>query len=104
MSQWHATADGSLFDAGTVVRVQSDHRVLRLVTADELSVEDQSGQRETAVIVNREMDALTLGLRDGSIVRLNLSSDLSLPAVASSASFSEQSWTVGASRPVRNVS
>jgi hypothetical protein len=96
MSQWHATADGSLFEAGTVIRVHSDHRVLRLVTADELAVEDHSGQRENAVIVNREMDALTLGLRDGSIVRLTLKADLSLPAVASSATFSEQSWVVGA--------
>jgi hypothetical protein len=100
---WHAASDGDLNVSGTTVVAQSDHRVLRILTADQISIEASDGQRVPAVVVNRAEGRLMLALPDGTIVRLTLVSDLSHSGPQGTGFFSEQSWTVNARDPTPAV-
>lgn len=94
MAHWHATATGDLRTTGTAVIIRSVHGSLRVLAADQLTIEDGLGQRASAVVVDRNQGELMLGITDGTMLRLTLESELSLPKTQSTDSFSEQSWLV----------
>ena len=50
MTQWHADIDHANLSSGVKLTVLSQHHVVRVVTADTLSIETPGGQRTQAQI------------------------------------------------------
>ena len=96
MSQWHADLDRPDAKAGARLTVVSDHQVVRVVTADTLSIETPSGPRFSAMVLDRTASDLKLVLDDGTLLVLEIVIDESLrpPDEATTASFSSQTWLV----------
>lgn len=91
---WHADTDTQSLATGARMLVVSDHRVVRVVTADQLSIETPSGNRLSAVVADRTGEKLVLALPDGTPVQLSLQSDCSLDEVQAGLDFSRQLWVV----------
>lgn len=72
--------------------IRSVHGTLRILTADQLVIEDPAGQRFTAVVVDRTESRLMLALTDGTILRLTLVSERPLSGPPSPYTLFEQSW------------
>lgn len=95
MAQWHADIDGSTLAAGTRLRVLSDHQVVRVVTADTLSIETPSGPRISAMVLDRTEGKIQLALNDGRLANLDMLLDASLhPSHERPEIFSSQVWLV----------
>ena len=93
MTQWHADVDGAALATGARLTVFSRHRVVRVVTADTLSIETPDGQRFSAVVVDRTAGNIKLVVDNGPPVSLGIQLDESLPAPDESAAvFSRQVW------------
>jgi|EndMetStandDraft_7_1072992.scaffolds.fasta_scaffold02820_2 hypothetical protein len=94
MSHWHADANAPIATAGTRLTVLSDHQVVRLVTADSLSIELPSGMRVEALVSDRTGERLSIVLDDGRPLDLSMSIDESLlPPGQQRTTFSRQVWT-----------
>ena len=95
MAQWHADIDGSSLSSGTKLRVLSDHQVVRVVTADTLSIETPSGPRISAMVLDRTEGTIRLALHDGRLATLDMLLDVSLhPPHEQPEVFSSQVWLV----------
>jgi hypothetical protein len=95
MSQWNANANAQPLTPGTRVVISSPHRVVRVVTADQLAIDTPDRSRLTAVVAQRDGPLLTLSLPDGTPVRLTIMADNSLsPPPAPALPFSQQEWVV----------
>jgi hypothetical protein len=93
MTQWHADVDGAALGTGARLTVLSQHHVVRVVTADTLSIEAPDGQRFSAVVLDRTEGDIRLILDDGSSVALVMLLDESLlPPGENPAVFSRQVW------------
>jgi hypothetical protein len=93
MTQWHADVDGAALATGARLTVLSRHRVVRVVTADTLSIETPDGQRFSAVVVDRTAGNIRLVVDNGSPVSLGIQLDESLHAPSENAEvFSRQVW------------
>lgn len=93
MSQWHAGIDQPSLASGALLTVLSDHHVVRVVTTDMLSIETPSGQRFSAVVLDRTAGDIKLILTDGSSVSLGMLIDESLhPPGEDTDVFSRQVW------------
>jgi hypothetical protein len=94
MTQWHADIDGANLSSGVKLTVASHHHVVRVVTADTLSIEAPSGQRTQAVILDRAGGGIRLMLDDGNAFTLEMLVDESLhpPPGPRSTVFSRQVW------------
>lgn len=95
MAQWHADIDGFSLTSGTKLRVLSDHHVVRVVTADTLSIETSSGPRISAIVLDRTERKIRLALNDGRSVTLDMLLDSSLDSPDEQSDvFSSQVWLV----------
>lgn len=95
MSLWHADADAEHFGRGNTLVISSDHHVVRVVTADSLSIQVPSGRRISAVVADRTDMAMRLSLEGGEHLHLSMSGDQSLlPPGELQPTFSKQSWVV----------
>lgn len=93
MTLWHADIDGPALASGADMTVASEHHVVRVLTSDTLSIETPGGQRFSALVLDRTMDALSLVLDDGRRVALSMKLDESLEHPAGiPAVFSRQIW------------
>jgi hypothetical protein len=94
VSQWHADLDGATLARGARLTVLSDHRVVRVLTADTLSIETPDGQRFAALVVDRTAGDIRLVADDGPQVSLELLLDESLPSPEPTPGvFSRQVWS-----------
>lgn len=93
MTLWHADVDAAALLLGAKLTVVSQHHVVRVITADTLSIETPHGQRLSAVVLDRTGDHIRLVLEDGTSVTLGMLVDESLlPPGESPAVFSRQVW------------
>ncbi|RYE08091.1 MAG: hypothetical protein EOP22_14905 [Hyphomicrobiales bacterium] len=93
MTQWHADIDEATMAVGVKLTVLSQHHVVRLITADTLSIQDTSGQRLSALVVRRTAGDLSLLLEDGRAFSLEMHTDESLqPPGVNPDTFSRQVW------------
>jgi hypothetical protein len=93
MTQWHADVDAAKLSTGAKLTVVSQHHVVRVITADTLSIETPNGQRLSAVVLDRTESGIKLILKDGTPVSLGMLVDESLlPPGESPAVFSRQVW------------
>lgn len=93
MALWHADIDAQAPAAGARLHVFSDHQVVRVLTADQLSIETPAGQRLAALVLDRTGDRLTLSLFDGASISLSIIADSSLSKQPEK-EFSGQLWIV----------
>ena len=70
MTLWHADLDTPALGRGANLTVASEHHVVRVLTSDTLSIETPDGQRFSAQVRDRTMNALSLTLGDGRNVAL----------------------------------
>lgn len=94
MSKWHGETTSAALHDGAEVVVASDHSVVRIQTADQMTIETASRLRLMAVVIERTGDKLFAGLPDGTTFRMQMASDDSLGETDLSKVFSHQSWTV----------
>ena len=94
MSLWHADTNAASLAAGARMLVVSADRIVRVMTADQLSIETPGGNRLRAVVLDRTGERLTLGLPDGTPVRLSMRSDCSHDDTQAGLDFSRQLWVV----------
>jgi hypothetical protein len=95
MSLWHADTAAERVSRGGTLIISSDHHVVRVVTADSLSIQLASGNRIAAVVVDRTGMAMRLALEDGAQLLLSMSGDESLlPPGEMQPTFSKQTWVV----------
>ena len=94
MTQWHAAIDKPLLGTGAKLTVISDHHVVRVTTADTLSIEAPDGQRFSAQVLDRTAQNMRLALEDGTALRLEIVVDESLhaPSGRQAEVFSRQVW------------
>lgn len=93
MTQWHADVDAAELAAGAKVTVLSHHHVVRVMTADTLSIETTDGQRLSAVVLDRTEGEIRLVLEGGTPVSLGMLVDESLlPPGEQVDVFSRQVW------------
>lgn len=59
MSLWHAEIDQPKFVDGAKVTLLSDHRVVRVVTADTLSIETPTGHKFSGCQTASKIDPLS---------------------------------------------
>jgi hypothetical protein len=78
MTQWHADIDQPELAEGTRLTVLSDHQVVRVVTADTLSIAAPSGDRVSAVVLDRTEGNIRLVFGDGRSASLGILVDESL--------------------------
>lgn len=101
MSQWHASIDQPTLTSGVRLSVISDHHVVRVVTADTLSIRTPSGQRLAAMVLDRTASHLRLILDDGSAVSLDMLLDERLGAAGDDPDvFSRQTWLTATPQPL----
>ena len=91
---WHADMNASSLGLGAQIVVFSPHQVVRVLTADQLSIETPRGDRLSALVLDRTAEHMTLSLTDGNSVDLSMVSDESLIAPKVGATFSSQTWEV----------
>lgn len=91
---WHAETDGAALKRGARVLVRSEHRVVRVITADQLSIETSDGATLGALVLDRTAGQMRLSLLDGEPMRLSILSDASLEQRQPGAEFSQQIWVV----------
>ena len=94
MAMWRADTDAASLATGARMAVVSDDRVVRVVTADQLSIDTSNGNRLSAVVADRIGERLVLALPDGTPVRLPLGSDGSLDDAPAGSDLSRQLWVV----------
>jgi hypothetical protein len=94
MPSWHAYAGQPTLAPGTEILITGGHMAVRVLTADQMTIEMPGDRRLMAVVVDRTGERLTLALGDGEIVRLHLASDAGFAQFQLSEGFSRQSWTV----------
>jgi hypothetical protein len=95
VTHWHAAIDRPAIGLGTKLTVLSDHQVVRVITADSLSIEMPSGLRLSAVVLDRTAGDIRLALSDGRAVSLEILLDDNLrPSSERAAAFSSQVWEV----------
>lgn len=92
MTQWHAEIDRSVLAAGVRLTVMSEHHVVRVITADTLSIEIPGGQRLSAVVLDRTGGDIKLVQDNGQTFCLEMMLDESLHHGASPEIFSRQVW------------
>lgn len=93
MTQWHADVDAVPLARGAHLTVLSQHHVVRVLTADTLSIETPNGQRLSAVVLDRTEGDIRLVLEDGTPVSLGILVDESLlPPGGNNDVFSRQVW------------
>lgn len=93
MTQWHADIDKAGLAPGVRLTVMSDHQVVRVVTADTLSIETPNGQRLSAVVLERTGADIKLVQDSGEMFCLAMAVDESLhPPGATPNVFSRQVW------------
>lgn len=93
MTQWHADVDAGALLRGAKLTVLSRHSVVRVLTADTLSIEMPNGQRLSAIVLDRTAGAIRLVLKDGTPVSLGIIVDESLlPPGENPEVFSRQVW------------
>jgi hypothetical protein len=93
MTQWHADIDSAKLSAGVKLTVLSQHHVVRVVTADTLSIEGASGQRAEAVVLDRTGGAIRLMLDDQAFtLEILVDESLHSPPGDRSTVFSRQVW------------
>jgi hypothetical protein len=94
MSLWHADMNAAKFASGVDLTVFCPHRVVRVVTADQMSIEGPDGERMSAQVLDRTGDHITLVLADGTLKSLSMHADDSLARHRSDEVFSQQHWVV----------
>lgn len=93
MTQWHADIDTAALSPGARVTVLSQHHVVRVMTADTLSIETPIGHRFSAQVLDRTQGVISLVLDDGTPFALQMEVDESLvPPGTHSSVFSGQVW------------
>jgi hypothetical protein len=93
MSLWHAEIDQSNFVNGARVTLLSEHRVVRVVTADTLSIQTPAGHKLSGLVQDRTGSDIRLILADGQSISLGMEIDESIhPPIASERVFSRQVW------------
>jgi hypothetical protein len=93
MSLWHAEIDKPNFVDGAKVTLLSGHRVVRVVTADTLSIETPTGHKFSGVVEDRTGSNIRLILVEGQPISLEMVIDESIhPPTASNNVFSRQVW------------
>jgi hypothetical protein len=93
MSLWHAEIDQPKFVDGAKITLLSDHRVVRVVTADTLSIETPTGHKFSGVVEDRTGSDIRMILADGQPISLEMVIDESIhPPTASKNVFSRQVW------------
>jgi hypothetical protein len=94
MAMWHADVNGPTLASGTNVVVFSPHRVVRVMTADQVLIETPQGNRISAIVLDRTGSTLTIALSDGRPVKLTMADDESLHSGIEVSVFSRQIWSV----------
>lgn len=95
MALWHAQLDSENVGVGSQLTVSSPHQVVRVVTADQLSIELRGrGTRVAAIVLDRTGKQMTLSLLDGRSANLQITSDHSLEKEEAQTEFSSQEWRV----------
>ena len=93
MSLWHAEIDQPNFVNGAKVTLLSDHRVVRVVTADTLSIQTPTGHKFSGLVEGRTGSDIRLILADGQPISLEMVIDESIhPPTTSKNVFSRQVW------------
>ncbi len=93
MSLWHGDIDSENIRPGVQVTISSPHHVVRVITADQLSIEAASGKRIGGVVQDRTGPEMRLALDDGHTVSLTMLSDDSIARPNdASLPFSRQVW------------
>lgn len=93
MSVWHADVDTPTLIAGSRVHVFGDHSAVRVLTADQLSIETPAGQRLHAMVLDRTGAALILSLGAGAPMKLSMIAEVGLAAAAPERA-THQHWVV----------
>ena len=94
MAHWQAQVDSEGVGVGSQLRISSPHQVVRMVTADQLSIETSNGMRLTAIVLDRTGSQMTVSLLNGRSAHLWITSDHSLEHEDSQTEFSRQDWRV----------
>jgi hypothetical protein len=94
MALWQAQVDHESLGMDTLLVVSSPHQVVRMLTADQLSIETSDGIRLPAIVLDRTGNRMTLSLLDGRSVGLEITSDHSLEHEDGQIEFSRQEWRV----------
>jgi hypothetical protein len=93
MSLWHAEIDQPIFVNGAKVTLLSDHRVVRVMTADTLSIQTPAGHKFSCVVEDRTGSDIRVILADGQPISLEMVIDESIhPPTAGKNIFSRQVW------------
>ena len=93
MTQWHADIDTAALSPGARVTVLSQRHVVRVMTADTLSIETPIGHRFSAQVLDRTQGVISLVLDDGTPFALQMEVDESLvPPGTHPSVFSRQVW------------
>ena len=92
MTLWHADLDTPALGRSANLTVASEHHVVRVLTSDTLSIETPDGQRFSAQVRDRTMNALSLTLGDGRNFALAMKLDESLHHPNKPQVFSRQVW------------
>ena len=94
MALWQAQVDSEAIGIGAQLTISSPHQVVRMLTADQLSIETRGGMRLPAMVLDRTGNRMNRSLFDGRSVRLEIVSDHSLDHEEGQTEFSRQEWRV----------
>ena len=94
MPVWHCMTTRDTLEDGAEIQVESEHSVVRIQTADQMTIETSGGDRLMAVVIEREGGRLIVGLPDGRTVRMIIVADHALEVPEPTKPFSSQSWKV----------
>ena len=94
MSHWQAQIDGEAVGVGSQLRISSPHHVVRMATADQISIETSGGAKLAAIVLDRTGTQMTLSMLNGRSAQLSITSDHSLEHEDSQTEFSRQDWRV----------
>jgi hypothetical protein len=93
MSLWDAEIDQPNFVNGAKVTLLSNHRVVRVVTADTLSIKTPAGHNFSGVVDDRTGSDIRLILADGQPISLEMVIDESIHHLTARKNvFSRQVW------------
>lgn len=94
MPSWHGYADRPALAPGTEILITGGHMAVRLLTADQVTIEMPDDRRLMAVVIDRTGEHLTLAIGEGEIVRLHIASGAGFAQFQLSDGFSRESWAV----------
>jgi hypothetical protein len=95
MALWHGQLDSDSVGIGSQLTVSSPHQVVRMVTADQLSIETSGGNgRVAAIVLDRTGGQMTVSFLNGRSANLQITSDHSLEREDAQTEFSSQEWRV----------